>query len=178
MRRFLLRRGFAGRPGVTLIEILVAAAIFSIVMGAVFQFGTFVSRRLFMMRDATDHLNQMTLFLNAIAADVRDGRQILYSGETEIGIWLADENADSEPDPAEMAGYAWDGVVPGTVFRQAEESRRILLTDVRDFKFRYDRESPVTRHVMLEMTLGKSETAAQTYHYSLNLRASEVAISK
>lgn len=160
--------------GLTLMEILVAVAIFGMVVAGIMRFGDFVSRRLFLIRDSTERMDQMAMFLKSVSADVRDGRQILYTSPTELGVWRADENGDSAPEPSETVGYAWDGESPGRVYRQAGENRSVILSNVRDLKIRYDRESPLTRHVMLEVAVGKFETDIQIYHFSLSLRAGEL----
>ena len=162
------------RLGITLIEVLVALSIFSMVILAVTRFGDYVTRRIFTVRNEVEQLDGLVSFLKSMSADIRGGRQILYSSSTEIGIWHADENADSAPQSPETVGYAWDGVEFGHVIRVAGEDTSVILKDVRDLKFSYDRESPNTRHVVMELTLGRSAAESRFYHFSVNLRASEL----
>ena len=160
--------------GITLIEVLVALTIFSMVIASVMQFSDYVTRRIFTIRQDVTHLDQLVAFMNVLSDDVRGSRQIIYSTPQEVGIWRADENADSTPDPVETVGYAWDGESPGSIYRQAGENRTIVLSDVRYLEFNYDRPSPLTRHVVLELLVGKSLTDVHRYQFSLNLRASDL----
>lgn len=160
--------------GITLVEVLVALAIFSMVITAVMRFGDYVTRRIFTVRNEIEQLDGLVTFLKTLSADVRGGRQVLYSSPAEIGIWRADENADSFPQAPETVGYAWDGLDFGHVIRQSGEDTTLILKDVRDLKFTYDQESPNTRHVVLELTLGKTAAESRFYHFSVNLRASEL----
>ncbi len=163
-----------GKRGISLIEVLVAMTIFSIVVIGVMKFGDYVSRRIFTVRDDVDAMDQMVAFLKVFSRDVRSARQILYSSPAEVGIWRADENADSAPEPVETIGYAWDGENPGNIYRQEGEDTAVVLSSVRDLKFTYDRESPQTRHVILDVSVGKSAADVRQYHFSLNLRVSEI----
>lgn len=158
----------------TLVEVLVSVAIFSMVVASVMRFGDYVLRRIVTVRSEVDQLDQMVLFLKQFSIDVRDSRQILYTTPVELGIWRIDDNADSAPEAAETLGYAWNGESPGVIYRQAGDNRTTALSDVRDLRFQYDRESPLTRHVMLEVEVGKTAVDIRRYHFSVNLRASEL----
>lgn len=163
------------RRGISLIEVLVAVTIFSIVVAAVMRFSDYVSRRIFTVRNEVQQMNNLVTFLQALSADVRGCRQILYSAPLEIGIWRADENADSVPEPLETTGYAWDGASPGSVYRRDGEDSAVVLSAVQEFKFSYDREGPQTRHILLDLSVGQGATGTgDRYHFSLNLRASEL----
>lgn len=163
-----------GNRGISLIEVLVAMTIFSIVVVGVMKFGDYVSRRILTVRNDVDEMDRLVGFLKVFSRDVRGARQILYSAPAEVGVWRADENADSAAEPAETIGYAWDGESPGNIYRQEGEDTAIVLSDVRDLKFTYDRESPQTRHVILDVSVGKLPADVRQYHFSINLRVYEI----
>lgn len=164
----------ASRRGITLIEVLVAMTIFTMIVAAVMRFSDYVGRRIVTIRDEVKQMEELVGFLKTFSADVRGGRQILHSAPSEIGVWRADENADSAPEPSETIGYAWDGESPGRLYRQEGEDTSIALTNVQDLKLRYDRPSPRTRHIILDLAVGPSASEVQRYHFSLNLRVSEL----
>ena len=160
--------------GITLLEMLVSLAIFSMVVATVMQFSEYVARRIITVRDDVQEIEQVAGFLGRLAGDVRGGRRVLYSMPTEIGIWRADENADSAPEPAETVGYAWDGTPAGQIYRQDGADSVPVLWNVHSLQFTYDWQSPQTRHVVVGLLVGKTPAAAHPYHLSLKLRASEV----
>ena len=162
------------RRGITLIEVLVAVSIFSIVVAALMRYSGYVTRRISTVQRDMDHLDKMVIFLKRLSSDVRGARQVLLASQAEIGLWRADENADSAPEPAEIVGYAWDGEAPGTIYRQDGEDTSIAISDVQELKFSYDYPIPKTRHVLLEISVGKTPEEIHRYHLSLNLRASEL----
>ncbi len=164
----------ARASGVSLLEMLIAMSIFTWVMAALYQFNDYVMKRVVTVRNEMELQERMVLFLGTISADVRTARQIIYTAPAELGIWRADENGDSAPDSAETVGYAWDGDIPGRLYRQAGFDSQVILPDVRGLEFRYDQESPNTRHVIVHLSVGRTDPSARYYHYSLNLRASDL----
>lgn len=163
-----------GRRGHTLIEVLVALTIFSMVVAFVMRFGDWASRRVFGVRTEAEQLDQLVMFFKAFSTDVRDSRQVLYSSPGEIGLWKIDENGDSAPQTIETVGYGWDGEARGIIYRQDGEDSTAILSRVVDFKLIYDTLSPNTRHVILQLAVEQTPKDVRTYHFSVNLRTSEL----
>lgn len=153
---------------------MIALAIFSMVVASVMRFSEYVSRRVVTIRNEVEHLDDLVGFLEAFSADIRSCRQIIYTSPVEVGLWRLDENADSAVESAETVGYAWDGANPGLVMRQAGEDTSVVLHHVRDFRLTFDQLSPNTRHVVVDIEVGKFQADIRRFHYSVNLRASEL----
>lgn len=164
----------SGRAGITLIEMMVAMTIFSMVVLSMMQFADFVSRRMFAVRNEMTDLEQMVSFLRQFSDDVRQSREVLYTSPTEIGLWRIDENSDSVPDSVETIGYAWDPDGAGTVYRRAGDDSAAVLSNAKSFRLGFDEDAPRTRHVILDMSIGRSAATAHPYHFSSNIRASEL----
>ncbi len=160
--------------GFTLIEVLVSLTIFSMVVAFMLRFGDWSAKRIVAVRSEAAQLDKLVTFFRAFSTDVRDSRQVLYSSPTEIGLWRLDENGDSAPETIETLGYGWDGESRGTIYRQGGEDSSSILSGVDEFNLIYDQPSPNTRHVILELSVEQRPGDVRRYHFSVNLRASEL----
>lgn len=154
--------------GFTLVEMLIALAVFSIVMSGLFMF-TGTGEHLFRQtrREATA-LKELTAFLGEFSDAVKEGKSIQYISSREIGIWKEDKDKDGRPYPDETVTFLWDGRSPGTIYRRIGFDNTAILTGVQSFELAFDEPAPKTRHVLVRFSVDGS-----VYQTSLRVRSAK-----
>ncbi len=137
--------------GFTLIEMLMAIAIFSVVIGGLFTIGDYVSARVVESRRESKRILEMANFLNEFSDSLEDGKGILYVSAREIGIWLNDKDGDGRPYADETVSFLWDGRSPGTVYRRVGYEEKGVMNAVEAFEIAYDFPPPQTTHVLMRI---------------------------
>lgn len=151
--------------GVTLVEMLIALAIFSVVVGAIVAL-TGHGEKIFMKsRREIQRLKDLSAFLGDFSDSVKNGKSVQYISAREIGIWKEDTDKDGRPYADELVSFVWDGRTAGTVYRRVGYDESPALTRVDWFELSFDEPAPNTRHVLLRVLQD-----GRTYQTSLVVR--------
>ncbi len=139
--------------GFTLIEMLVAIGIFSIVIGGLFTISDYAVKRSMAARKEAKKLLALTNFLSELSDSVKSSREILYISSREVGIWKEDKDGDGRPYTDETVSFSWDGRSPGNVYRRVGYDEAAVLNGVQSFELGFDEPAPRTRHVLMRVTI-------------------------
>ncbi len=157
-----------GRRGFTLVEMLIALAVFSIVMSGLFMF-TGMGENLFRKtRQEATQLKELTAFLGEFSDAVKEGKSIQYISSRETGIWKEDKDKDGRPYPDETVSFLWDGRSPGAIYRRVGSDNTPILNGVESFELAFDEPAPKTRHVLLRFSVDGT-----VYQTSLRVRSAK-----
>ncbi|MHC4738533.1 MAG: PilW family protein [Planctomycetota bacterium] len=179
------------KKGITLIELLVALMVMSIVLSAVatlaFAMGS--------ANDASDDTNQKqaqvryaTLKLSDL---IKSCKLICGTGDNDLAIWRADDNDDGQIDPSELvyleagqdrnylrlldfpSAWSWSvllsSIQSGTAKEELklifDERQTVLLAECSNVEFRLDSAAPQSRFVSLLFDITENEVEHQ---YQIN----------
>ena len=150
---------------------LMAIAIFSVVIGGLFTLGDYVSKQVVESRRESKRILETANFLNEFSDALEDGRGILYLSAREIGVWLNDKDGDGRPYADETVTFSWDGRSPGTLYRRVGYEEKAVLNGVESFEIAYDFPPPRTTHALLRL-----EVNGTVYQTGMALPAGRQAI--
>lgn len=148
--------------GFTLIEVLIALAVFSIMLTGMIGLVGYVTKRYEVISKKTAEVTALTNFLESFTNQVKHSREILYVSSREITIWETDSDNDGRPYTDETVTYYWDGKENGALYLRRGYNETPLLLNVSNFDLIPDHPAPKTRHLLVRL-----EQSAHVYPFSI-----------
>ena len=157
-----------GEKGFTLLELIIAMALITMVMAAVFM-GFSVALRLFV-----EEMDRSNIYIEAdrgisrMTKELLGAKEIVSASSREVTFWLADVNADGLRQDGETVRFAWEGTAESALNRIVSSEVLPISYDVIDFTLGYD--NPLgPKLINIELTTGKG-TNFVTLESSVKLR--------
>ncbi|MFC1560203.1 type II secretion system protein J [Candidatus Margulisiibacteriota bacterium] len=123
--------------GVTLLELIVAMAVLSIAIAAVF-YGYVAVANIFTEEMAeTDILIEINRPLEQMTKELRGALEIVSSSSNNIIFWHKDLNDNSTREVAETISYSWDGTPGGDLIKTVSAESFIVGKGIQDFALTY-----------------------------------------
>ena len=156
------------RKSFTLIELIIAMAIISMVLAAVFMAFS-IALRLFV-----DELARSSTYMEAdrgmsrITKDLKSAREIVSGTSREVYFWLSDLNGDGTREADETVLFSWSGSPESSLIRTISGETLPVAYGVRGLTITYDNPSS-PKLITIKLTIGH-DTNIATLESSVRLR--------
>lgn len=150
------RRG--AETGVTLLELLIAAALAGALAGLVAAFYIGAWRNFLGTTDRAARLGRAAGALTTLIGDVRASRGVVTAVPGRLDVWIADRNADDFVQADEIVAYRLEPSAGGKrLAREAAGNRTILVEDIADAAWAADEPPPSTRRLWITLRLAPDD---------------------
>lgn len=127
-----------GRAGMTLLELMIATAIASIVLAALASLSLFSARSFVAMGNYADLDQASRLALDKVSREIRQTRALTYYAPNRLTFLDADGTSSLT--------YRWDSDA-GKLYRERNGNRTVLLTQCDYLNFRISQRNPSNNFV-------------------------------
>jgi len=127
-----------GRPGFTLLELVVSTAVMSVLMVALGSVMLIAGRAVPQAQSTTGTMSAAAAATEQMASELRYAATVNQQSSTMIEFTVADRSNDGLP---ETIRYEWSGTSGASLTRQYNAGTAVaVLSDVREFALTYDTE--------------------------------------
>ena len=140
--------------GFTLLELMIAMAIMSMVMAAVFSAFSIFFRIFFDETQRTDIYIEADRGMNRIVSELRETKEIVSASSREVTFWLDDLNGNGTREANETVTYRWSGSIEAALNRIISNETFPVAYGVYNFTLSYDDPNDV-KFIDVKLTTGK-----------------------
>ena len=131
------------RPGFTLLELIIAMAVISVVMAGVFMAFSMAMKVFMEEASRTDVYIGADHAVSVMTKELKGAREIVSASSREVSFWLSDLNDDGTREANETIIYLWSTSPESSLKRFEGVSYESLAFNVMDFELSYDNPSAV-----------------------------------